>query len=219
MRTRHLLSLAALLLLAGCRQSAPTTWEPRDPAPPPDPYECDTSGEAPRAQESLHWKRHAAIVNDIELGLGLSGDEVCQELGVASCRDAHLVPLGGNDPFGASQYLPVQQPLATTPIALDRLVLGSCVRRADLDRAAVGGGGAATVFTEIDLEAGSLDPASESTRNQVSALFRRLLGRDASETEISTVADLAGGDAPPSARDFAVAACFAVGTSAEMALF
>lgn len=180
-------------------------------------------GSAPMLEPSrdpdLQWKRAAVVGHDLERALALTSEQLCLEVGVAPCvEQVHLVALGGHDPLGLGLYEPLDAPLATTPIALDRVALSGCVARADLDLAA---GEAALVFRGLDL-AGSAPAADDpAIATMTTELYRRLLGRDPVEAEIATIAELARDDqgAAISGRDFAVLACFAVATTTEFLFF
>lgn len=202
MNTRIALALFLCLPAAGCK----------DDAAAPAEEESLT----PSTRNALIWKRYQAVENDLMAALELGRDEVCTELGQASCvQTVHRVALGGHDPFATGLYQPLARPLATTPLAIDRVVLSACIRRVELDA-----GGEARIFVKdrtLDLagEAPSAsDPAVEKT---VVALYRRLLARDPSPEELEIVGELTVDDdgAPVSARDFAVLACHAIGTTSE----
>lgn len=193
-----------VLLVAACD---PAGDGPAGPGTEP-PETCAPTAEAP-APEPLHWRRHAAFVADVHAGLALDATTGCRELDRVACGDVHLVALGGNDVFGAGQYEPVSRPLATTPLVVDRFVLGACSNRVALDAE-----GAPVVFSALDLSASAV--GTEEARDTARDLFRRLLRRDATNAELSEIAALAE---DTSARDFAIAACFAIGTTSEAVLY
>ncbi len=198
--------LALCLCLAACR---PSGEGPAGPSPVgPSPSDCEPAADAP-TPEPLHWRRHAAFVADVHAGLALDATTGCRELDRVPCGDVYLVALGGNDVFGAGQYEPVDRPLATTPLVVDRFVLGACSNRVALDAE-----GTPVVFGALDLAAASVE--TSAARQTARDLFRRLLRRDASDAELDEVVALAEG---ASARDFAVAACFAIGTTSEAILY
>ncbi|HJL01763.1 MAG TPA: hypothetical protein RMH85_09690 [Polyangiaceae bacterium LLY-WYZ-15_(1-7)] len=208
MRPTTTLSLA-LFALAACRGGG-APMGPGEGPPPEPPGECAPVEEAPRA-EPLQWKRAAAFEADLHAALELDRSSGCREVDRVPCGAVHLVALGGNDPLGIAQYEPVAEPLATTPLTVDRMVLGACANRVALDAE-----GAPRVFDRVDLGAAALAPADPAVRAQTEALYRRLLRRDATDEELAIVAELAEG---LSARDWALAACFAIGTTTENVLF
>lgn len=115
--------------------------------------------------------------------------------------------LGGNDPFGLSQYRPVPSPLPVTPSVIDRLTLSACAARVAADR-----GKPARVFTDLDLEAAAVRASNKAVQAQVTALFRVLLRREPSAQESAAVAALADG---ADAARFATMACYAISTTSE----
>ncbi len=183
------------------------------------PLECDPTAEAPRP-EPLHWKRVHALESDLAAALALDPTEVCAEVDRFRCSDIHVVPLGGNDPFANAQYVPVARPMATTPMAVDRMVLISCQNRVDRD-----GTGAPEVFTDLVPSDTPADLGDAATRDafdaQLATLYRRLLTRDPTEDELSTLHDLAVDDAgaPVTRRELDVLSCYAIGTTTEFLFF
>jgi hypothetical protein len=61
-------------------------------------------------------------------------------------KGVHVSALGGNEPFLGESFSPLAEPLLTTPLAVDRLVLEACGTRAERDAK-----GPALVFTRVDL--------------------------------------------------------------------
>ena len=184
------------------------------------------------SRDNLRWRRGWALERHLMQALSLSEDEVCQELGQFKCitrpaterpflpagqPDAsyqgaaipHLVSLGGNAPFKMSQYRPPPEPGVTTSVALDRVVLAACHARVEKDFA-----GPASVFTALDLSAGSVSTAESDALSQT--LMQRFHLRDATQAEQELVRSLrSDGNAEISARDFALAACLAIGAMSE----
>lgn len=171
-------------------------------------------------KNDVQWKRYATFESDLASALELDPASLCQEFGEASCiREAHLVPLGGNDPFDTGILQPAAEPLATTPAVVDRVLLSACGQRVALDRAAPVG--QAVVFKGLDLN-GPAPVASESAvSTTVVELYRRLLARDPSPREVDAVAELSAqpSGARVAAADFATLACFAVGGSTEFLFY
>ncbi|HWN71686.1 MAG TPA: hypothetical protein VNM90_28810 [Haliangium sp.] len=179
----------------------------------PPPAACE--GDAP-APESLQWKRISALENDLMSALDLAREEVCNELGLYRCALVHLVPLGSANPFGASLYEAVAEPLATTPAAVDRIVLAACIGRVQRDRQA-----APQVFTHFPLEGQAPAAGAPEIAAMIQDLYRRFLQRDPTAEEIAMVSELAVDDAgaPVAAADFAKLACFTIGTTTEFLFF
>lgn len=211
-RSMILFALFTLVLLGCGSEGSP--WRPEPVAPePPEPFVCDADSSAPAA-ESLQWKRVAALSADLTRGLGLTSETLCQEVDVFDCVDVHRVTLGGNDPFTIAQYEPVASPLATTPAAIDRVVLTACRNAVQRDEA-----GAPVTFSALPPSA---EPAARAQLDaQATLLYRRLLSRDPSPEELDALdalrLDPLG--APRDARELDLLTCFAIGTTTEMLLF
>ncbi len=172
--------------------------------------------EANRAE--LQWKRNAALERDLMRALELPADGICSELGRGSCtRQVHHIALGAADPLTIGLYKPLPDTLVSTPVVLDRVVLSACTNRATLDRQ-----GPAVVFTALDLgDAKAPAAADEAYVATVTTLYRRMLARDPTPEELTTLERLlvdADGN-PVSVQDFAVLSCFALGTSTEFLFF
>lgn len=194
-------TLVALLGLAGCGEdrAEPARFDPRC-----EPIEAEV-------EESLRWRRAPSSFEQLGRALHLEPDALCEELEGASCTELHLVSLGGNDPFEPTLYTPIAVPIPTTPVAVDRVALGACHRRVELDRA-----GEALVFEDLDLSADRVDPRDPTVEATVVGLFRRIHGRDPSAAEVDIVAALARDTTPAS---FATLACFTISTTTEFVLF
>lgn len=168
----------------------------------------DTSGDfVVGCPDTLLWKRVDVLEADVAAALELDRSSMCIELGTTPCRDGLLTSLGGNDPFGLGLYEPMDQPLATTPAATERLVLAACAVRRDLDAE-----GDPVVFTALDWGADTVAKGAQLDQ-QVEILFERFLARRATAEEIDAVTSLA--DEPTTPGDFAAAACFAIGSTTE----
>lgn len=184
-----------------------------DPVPTLPEDEAEPEALAPSTRNDLQWKRALVLQRDLLRALELSEDELCKELGTFDCvKDVHLVSLGGHDAIESAIYNSLPGPLATTPVAVDRVVLAGCTHRVDADAA-----GDAKVFSELDLKSDAPaadDPAVEST---ITTLYRRMLARDPIEAEVEQLATLVVDEEgePIAAADFAKLACYAIGTSTE----
>lgn len=208
---RVTITVAALLASACGEPPQPLRPGPREPVT----FECDAEA-TPPASESLQWKRVAALTADLSIALELADDALCNEVDAVRCRDVHGVALGGNDPFGIAQYEPVATPLATTPAAVDRVVLTACENAAARDASET-----PRVFTALPPTDEPVDAGDARVDAQIEALYRRLLARDAEAPEVAIVRELATDPtgAPRTARELDVLACFAIGTTSEFVLF
>ncbi|MEM9490743.1 MAG: hypothetical protein AAGC55_16465 [Myxococcota bacterium] len=177
---------------------------------------CSAPGADDVAVETLQWKRMRAVESDLMQAMQLDRNELCQELDLVDCAEVHRVALGASNPIGAALYEPVAKPLATTPLALERLVIAACSRRADRDAA-----GAPAVFDQFalsgDAPAGDAPEVAELAQD----LYRLLLQRDPTDSEITTLGQLTSDDQgqPVSGRDFAALSCFAIATTTEFLFF
>lgn len=168
---------------------------------------------AASTRNHLTWKRQHTVEQDLVRALDLTSDEICTELGRFPCiGQAHLVVLGGNDPIDRGMYEPLDRPIVTTPLAVDRVVLSACGARVEMDRS-----GEPRVFRDLDFSGAAPAPDSEEFRATVTTIYRRFLARDPVEAEVEALADLsvATDDDPLDAADFARAVCLAVGTTTE----
>jgi hypothetical protein len=203
------LALAALAL-AACSSGGDAGAGPAAPAGP-DPAAGVVSKKA-----RLKFRGGDRFVTDLAQGLSLPRDEVCRELGAYDCAAVHKVVLGGVEPYRSTIYEPVPKRAVPSALAVDRVALAACDRRAALDFEAPAG---AAVFGEIVADPQLGDAAVDAV---VGRLYDRLLRRDPNEGERKALAGFArelaaelGAEAP---RRFATLGCFAVATTAE-ALF
>lgn len=140
-------------------------------------------------------------------GLGLEPSEICSELGTYDCiENAHRIALGGVEPY----QLRFNRPLRTLPVtslmAVERVVLSACTTATARDPS---------------LNGRARGTPKEELRVVVESLYSRLLQREASAAEAKALLDFFDEVQPNSSdpvHDWAVLACFAVGTSVE-ALF
>jgi hypothetical protein len=193
--TRFSIISIALILATGCRggDSANADGTDGDETAGSSSSGAETEGEeqelTPSTRSQLQWKRNAALERDLMRALDLAADQVCSELGSGSC----------------------------TPIVFDRVVLSACTNRATLDR-----DGTPVVFTAIDLDGGAAPAATdEAYGSTITALYQRLLSRDPDPEELTTLERLTVGPEGESVSgyDFAVLACFTIGTTTEFLFF
>lgn len=226
-------SLRLLLLSSACLLSACTaSSRPSDPdagTPPTDPPPVQDAGTGPAANVTPSSRNHLRAKNPEQLlahfsaALSLPPGEVCNELGQYSCTgQVHTVALGGIEPYGIGLYEALPVTGVTTPIILDRMALMACGRRVSLDLSQPA---QAVLFKDLPLDArGRLtERDGASVRAALTGLYQRTLLRDPTEAELGTLSGLAteletlGGPTP--GRDWMVASCFAVLSSAESVFF
>jgi hypothetical protein len=213
---RASLIFVAMATLASAALTGCSDTPKESPSPTPTPTNCEVS--SPPA--TVQWKRTGAVLSDLGQALALDSTQVCQELGVISCEVVHRVSLGGNDPFDRALYKPFTEPLGTTPLAAERVVMQACVKRVELDKASA----TPAVWKNLDLNSADISanvgPDSGFYKDTVE-LGRRLLGRDPSADEIAELAVLAKDEAgaPVPSAEVAKLVCFALGTSKEFLFF
>ena len=179
-----------------------------DPPPPPT---------SPTA--NVHFKGPQRLENDLSAVLELDPEQLCTEVGGASCtREVHPVALGGVSPYELGIYTPPGIG-ATAPIAVDRLTLQACMRRIDLDRESRD----PVLFAVPQLGSGTADIGDPSAVAFIDALYTRALLRHPTATETQTLllmhADVATSDSLLPGRDWGVATCFAVLTTTEFLFY
>ncbi|HEU4539091.1 MAG TPA: hypothetical protein VFS00_33450, partial [Polyangiaceae bacterium] len=168
-------------------------------------------GEGPSAgvvskKGRLKFRAGQRLAGDLAEALALPREEVCRELGAYDCAAVHNVVLGGVEPYQSSIYEPLPKRAVPTALAVDRLALSACDRRAALDFADPA---AAVVFAALAGDPAMGDAAIEAT---AASLYGRLLRRDARPDEARALADFGrelraelGAEAP---RRFATLGCF-----------
>lgn len=191
------LSLLACLGLPGCR----------DDEPEPEPAALAAS-----TRNHLVWKRYHAFAQDLSRALELPTEELCTELGEFDCiNDVHLAGLGGHEPLHQGLLEPLAEPLATTPLVTERVVLSACTARVERDRTDP------VVFTALELDQPAPAEDSEAFTDTVQDLYRRLLGRDPIDAEYALLGQLLVDDEgePVTFGEFAQLACFSIATTTE----
>lgn len=158
-------------------------------------------------------------VTDLSRALKLNRVTVCKELGEYDCVDrVHNITLGGVEPYHQSYYQPLEVLPVTAPIAIDRIAIKACDRRANLDFEDPNG---AVLVGEV-ARAGK-DATLEDYKASSRRVYEVLLRREAEEHEIEDLAAFAAEveeevGADRKAREWATMSCFVVATSME-ALF
>ena len=173
---------------------------------------------------SLKIKNHRVLEADLSAVLDLEPEELCNELGVASCLNlVHRVTLGGVAPYTQSVYQPSEVSSVSAPSALERVVYSACglriLRDFNPEEARDG------IFGNLPLSQGGrlTDPQGSEVREAITALINRALLRDPSETEIEELIglyeqlEMAGTQLP--GPSWAWGACFAVLTSVEFLFY
>jgi hypothetical protein len=187
---------------------------PGEPTPPPTSTQ---EGPPTSPNARVRFKGPQRLQLELARILEIEGDELCMELGQYDCFAIHNVALGGTDPFGVALYSPNEMSTATTPLAVERVVLGGCIERAtrDLDTPA-----SAVIFKDLAVSQGKLDVDAAPVEQAIDALYTRALQRHAKPSEIDHLRQLyrdveASPDTTNPAQDWATLSCFAVLTTLE----
>ena len=206
-----------LLTLAAC------SGDPDSAAPAAPPNEGvggqssqlpDPTPVSPKA--TVKRKTGARVASDLAQALELDAGELCRELGDQPCAEVHAIALGGVSAYTAGVFEPLETSSATSPIAVDRLVLSACQTRAYRD---FEGDGAPALFGSLSVADGRLDPDGHEVGATIADLYHRALLREPKAAETEHLRDLyrqiesAGSTAP--ARDWATLSCYAVFTTLE----
>lgn len=123
-------------------------------------------------------------------------------------RGAHVITLGGNNTMLAGIHDAIVEPIVTTPIAVDRVVLTACGERAALDVE-----GAPEVFTLFDIASSVVDASTDGVVATIEDLHRRLLARSPTDAETDALLGLLSD--PLSGEEFARLSCFVIATTPE----
>jgi hypothetical protein len=123
-------------------------------------------------------------------------------------RGAHVITLGGNNTMLAGIHDPIVEPIVTTPIAVDRMVLSACGERAALDVE-----GSPEVFTLFNIASLVVDDSTDGVVATIEDLYRRLLARSATDAETEALLGLLSD--PISGEEFARLSCFVIATTPE----
>ncbi|WP_223643389.1 hypothetical protein [Corallococcus sp. EGB] len=213
--------LLTCLLLTGCSEKLPIAV---DLGPGADAGVTPgwDGGVAKSQKGNLRFKGPERLSLDLAQALELPAASVCNELGQYPCQNVHGVALGGVDPYEHSVYETASTTGATTPIAVERIMLSACNARIALD---VNTPASAVVFKGVLLTAdGKLaDAASPAVATAVTSLVRRAWLRDPTVDERDTLVRLAAevqatGAAAPGVA-WMQAACLAVFSSAEAVFY
>ncbi|OJH39109.1 hypothetical protein [Cystobacter ferrugineus] len=217
----RVLVLSSACVLSACPAPAPSG--PDAGTPPPDAGTGSSGEVAPSSRNNLRFKNPEQLTAHFASALSLPPEQVCNELGQYPCTTyVHTVALGGVEPYGVGLYEPLTSSGVTTPIVIDRVALAACVRRVSLDIATPG---ETSVFKGIELDAqGRLaNREGAPVRDAITSLYQRALLRDPTDTEVGTLSQLAteleskGTQTP--GRDWMIASCFVVLSSAESVFF
>ncbi len=217
---RLIAPLAATLMLVctGCKDDAAAAAADKKPTTPADPTsDPAVAGPPTSPNPRIKFKGPKRMKLELARILDLDDGEVCTELGLYDCFGVHNVALGGADPFGVELYTAPEQSSATTPLAVERVVLAGCIERAVRD---INNPSTALIFKDLAVIGGQLDPAAEAVADALDALYTRSMQRRATDSEIELLRGLYAdiedsGDSSAPAQDWATLSCFTVLTTLE----
>jgi hypothetical protein len=151
----------------------------------------------PSPKNLVHRKRADMLNNILYKALDLPDKKaVCTELGKKKlqCADVvHRVALGSMEAYDNTMYQHPGEVNLTSPIALDRLVLAACSRRAMADLGTVRNNtlsDQAVIFKKVKLTSDGRLVANDAIDQAITRLYRRGLTRDPTPSEIQAIKDL-----------------------------
>lgn len=170
---------------------------------------------------AVQRKRAFLIRDTLAKALGLHPQGQCLELGKFPCADVvHLANLGGAAAYTNSQYHHPEEIYLSTPTSFDRLVLSSCLQRAQMD---LGDREHALIFKDIKLTVDGRLIDDPTIDRALERLYQRGLQRDPKPSEIAALRGFYQQvfDAEPfgAALNWMVLSCFSVLSSVESAFF
>ena len=145
----------------------------------------------------VHRKRANVLNNILYKALDLPDKKaVCTELGKKKlqCADVvHRVALGSMEAYDNTMYQHPEGVSLTSPIALDRLVLAACSRRAMADLGTIRDNvlsEQAVIFKKVKLTSDGRLVLNEAIDQAISRLYQRGLTRDPTPAERDAIKDL-----------------------------
>jgi hypothetical protein len=94
-------------------------------------------------RSNIRFKKVYLLRNDFARALQLPPNQLCIEAG-KDCLGSYNIVLGGVDP-NMMLYERIEQPVTTSPIAVERIAMQACSRRVNLDF----GGSKSLIFADI----------------------------------------------------------------------
>lgn len=173
------------------------------------------------SKNRVQRKRAEIVRNTIAKSLNLDPNGMCLELGKLPCANVvHKVSLGGMDPYGNSQYKRPTRISATSPIALERVVLSACIQRAGLDSINPSNG---LIFKDLETSADGRLVNNEKIDESIQRLYQRAYMRNATTAEVLAVKDLYEQifkeNPIGAAQNWMILSCFSILSSVEMIFF
>lgn len=215
-----LMAAALSCAVVGCPDDDPVPAGPVTPVDDDAPADDDDVGTPPypiSAKATVKFKTVERLVNDFTQALDLDLPELCNELGLYACSSVHAIALGSTDAYGAGVYEPLAESAVSTPIAVDRIAMSGCLKRAHADVTEPAG---AVIFKDLDIASGALvDVEAQSVGDAIDRLYKRALLRTPKPDEVDHMRqlyrDLEEGGSQEPARDWATLSCYSVLTTME----
>lgn len=170
------------------------------------------------SRAKLRFKDGTRMENDLAAILNIDKSELCQELGLYSCvGEIHTISLLGVEPYALGFYEPLKETAATTPIAVERVVVSACSLRAERDFATPG---SAEIYAGLPVSGGAItDTADPAVAAAIDKLYTRSMLRHATAEEIAHHIDLyteiVDAQIADPALNWAKGSCFATLTTLE----
>ena len=174
------------------------------------------NGESSLSNHSnIRFKKVYLLRNDFAMALQLPPNELCIEAG-KDCVGSYNIVLGGVDP-NMMLYSRIEQPVTTSPIAVERIALQACRRRVNLDF----GAGKPLIFANIPASGSTFE---QSHRDAVHRLYQNFLQRDPTDGDYAgheKLLDSLGSmvSAQEIGKVWAQTACWMVATQLESVLY
>lgn len=216
-----LLWCGSFVLLMGCDpKNEPPGNKPPERRPPTrkPPVNKPQERIIPSQKARLTFKGGHRLVNTLSKGLSLKKDEVCKELGKFDCaRDAHLIVLGGVEPYRLAVRAPWKDVPLIAPIAMDRLALSVCGNRVKKDFADAK---KAAVFGPV---IGKKEADKKAMETVITSLYKRLMLRLPNAKEVELLSgfweNVKKKKSKQPAQDWSTLVCYGLVTSTEFLFY
>lgn len=170
--------------------------------------------------DKLRMKRVDVLGADLSAALGLPLEKLCEEAGERSCLgQVHRIALGGVEAYDQGISEPLSEATPNSVIALERVVLTACGRRAELEVE----GSADRVFLGAELTGRVVELSEGALNDAVGRLYQRILARDPEAHEraalIALYSSAVSAQPEDAAKAWLATACYALASSTEFVLF
>ena len=166
-------------------------------------------------RSNIRFKKVYLLRNDFARALQLPPNQLCIEAG-KDCLGSYNIVLGGVDP-NMMLYERIEQPVTTSPIAVERIAMQACSRRVNLDF----GGSKSLIFADIPKSGSTFE---QSHRDAVQRLYQNFLQRDPTDGDyagheklLDSLGSMVSGQ--EIGKVWAQTACWMVATQLESVLY